>query len=62
MRWGNIIYNWEAWINRRFLGYEGKVKEVLLSEEKALENFANFFIEIIIVYGVLGYVTITQGI
>ncbi|KAL4448741.1 hypothetical protein ABPG74_012830 [Tetrahymena malaccensis] len=62
VRWGNIIYNWEAWINRRFLGYEGKVKEVLLSDEKALENFANFFIEVVIVYGVIGYVTISQGI
>ncbi|EAS02797.1 optic atrophy 3 protein (macronuclear) [Tetrahymena thermophila SB210] len=62
VRWGNIIYNWEAWINRRFLGYEGKVKEVLLSDEKALENFANFFIEVVIVYGVIGYITISQGI
>ncbi|KAL4498376.1 hypothetical protein ABPG72_013182 [Tetrahymena utriculariae] len=61
VRWGNIIYNWKAWINRRFLGYEGKVKEVLLSDEKALENFANFLIEVVIFYGVIGYITISQG-
>lgn len=62
VKWGNVVTNWEAWVNRRFLGYEGEMKEIMLTEDKALESFANFFIEIVVIYGVLGYYTISSGI
>ena len=62
MKWGNVVHNWEAIVNRRFLGYEGEVKKIVLDEEKALESFGNFFIEIVVIYGVLGYYTISSGI
>lgn len=51
------MYNWEIKLNRRFLGYSGKGREVVLEEEKALETFADFFVEVIVLHGILGYLT-----
>jgi hypothetical protein len=61
IRSGRKLAKYEYYINRRFLNINHtEVKPVNIGDDEAFDKATGFFIEILCLYGILGYLAITE--
>ena len=60
---GRRLARWEFYINRRFLNiHHTEMKPVNIGDEEAFDKSTEFLIEIVCLYGILGYLAISETI